>query len=238
MRKPLILDLCGGTGAWSRPYKEAGYDVQLITLPAYDVAQVEFDQYSIEFKELLSPNPYSTTCVLYEDLCGILAAPPCTEFSVAKGARPRDLSFGMAPVKSCMRIIWEVQKHTALDFWALENPRGLLRRFLGIPHYTFEQWQFGGNKCKATDIWGYFKKPTPTVKEFPSDPGDDDRTRTHAADWTLCDYPPEYVDYMNQFKGDAKRAAARAITPAGFAKAFFRANRPRNRERSNNAERS
>lgn len=29
----IILDLCGGTGAWSRPYKEAGYDVRLITLP-------------------------------------------------------------------------------------------------------------------------------------------------------------------------------------------------------------
>lgn len=29
----IILDLCGGTGSWSRPYKEAGYDVRIITLP-------------------------------------------------------------------------------------------------------------------------------------------------------------------------------------------------------------
>ena len=33
----IILDLCGGTGAWSRPYREAGYDVRVITLPEYDV---------------------------------------------------------------------------------------------------------------------------------------------------------------------------------------------------------
>lgn len=33
----IILDLCGGSGSWSRPYKEAGYDVRLITLPDYDV---------------------------------------------------------------------------------------------------------------------------------------------------------------------------------------------------------
>lgn len=33
----IILDLCGGTGSWSKPYKEAGYDVRLITLPEYDV---------------------------------------------------------------------------------------------------------------------------------------------------------------------------------------------------------
>jgi ubiquinone/menaquinone biosynthesis C-methylase UbiE len=29
----IILDLCGGTGSWSEPYKQAGYDVRLITLP-------------------------------------------------------------------------------------------------------------------------------------------------------------------------------------------------------------
>ena len=33
----IILDLCGGTGSWSRPYMEAGYDVRIITLPDYDV---------------------------------------------------------------------------------------------------------------------------------------------------------------------------------------------------------
>lgn len=33
----IILDLCGGTGSWSKPYREAGYDVRLITLPHYDL---------------------------------------------------------------------------------------------------------------------------------------------------------------------------------------------------------
>ena len=33
----IILDLCGGTGAWSEPYREAGYDVRVITLPDFDV---------------------------------------------------------------------------------------------------------------------------------------------------------------------------------------------------------
>jgi hypothetical protein len=30
-----ILDLCGGTGAWSQPYREAGYDVEIVD-PAHD----------------------------------------------------------------------------------------------------------------------------------------------------------------------------------------------------------
>lgn len=33
----IILDLCGGTGSWSKPYQEAEYDVRIITLPDYDV---------------------------------------------------------------------------------------------------------------------------------------------------------------------------------------------------------
>lgn len=35
--KKIILDLCGGSGSWSRPYVEGGYDVRNITLPDYDV---------------------------------------------------------------------------------------------------------------------------------------------------------------------------------------------------------
>lgn len=37
MSDKVILDLCGGTGAWSKPYKEAGYDVRVITLPKHDI---------------------------------------------------------------------------------------------------------------------------------------------------------------------------------------------------------
>jgi len=54
MIKRMILDLCGGTGAWSRPYKEAGYNVLNITLPEHDV-------------RLYKPP---------ENVYGILAAPP------------------------------------------------------------------------------------------------------------------------------------------------------------------
>ena len=60
----IILDLCGGTGAWSRNYKDAGYDVRLVTLPEHDV-------------RLYQPP---------DNVYGILAAPPCTHFAVS-GAR-------------------------------------------------------------------------------------------------------------------------------------------------------
>lgn len=50
----IILDLCGGTGSWSRYYSLAGYDVRNITLPDFDVLTYE------------PP----------ENVYGILAAPP------------------------------------------------------------------------------------------------------------------------------------------------------------------
>jgi hypothetical protein len=226
----VILDLCGGTGAWSKPYKDAGHDVKLCTLPEVDVTHIYFgrDQYGNVDDDYIC----ITACnkpvqyIYIPDIYGILAAPPCTEFSIAKGDKPRDKKKGMETVEACMKIIWEVEKRTTLKFWALENPRGLLRRFLGIPKYTFEQWQFGTNRRKATDIWGYFRIPTPTVSVKPEGlTVRDCKSRVHATDWAVVDYPEEYTDYINQFKGDAKRAAARAITPAGFAEAFYRANK-------------
>lgn len=193
----IILDLCGGTGAWSLPYKEAGYDVRLITLPDNDVCTYE-------------PS---------ENVYGILAAPPCTEFSLAKGGRPRDFAAGVEVMSACLKITWECRQRNKLAFWALENPVGFMRQFLGRPHFTYEHWQYGDMQIKPTDIWGYFKEPIPTVKERPGlltimYPNG----RTQGRGWASPKAPPEYAGM------GLDRAAIRAITPAGFARAFFKAN--------------
>jgi hypothetical protein len=194
----IILDLCGGTGAWSRPYRDAGYDVRVITLPEHDV-------------RLYTPP---------DNVYGILAAPPCTEFSLAKGSRPRDLESAMEIVDACLKIIFRCRIDGSLKFWAMENPVGLLRQFLGKPAFTFQQWQFGDMQIKPTDLWGYFKNPRPTVKERPADltrlyPNG----RRNGRGWSKPECPEEYRHL------GLSRAEIRAITPAGFAKAFFDANR-------------
>jgi len=200
MAKKIILDLCGGTGSWSKPYKKARYDVRLITLPEYDVRTYE------------PP----------ENVYGILAAPPCTEFSLAKNGchRKRDFSVGMEIVQRIMEIIWQCRLQGTLKFWALENPTGYLRQFLGRPCFTFEQWQFGENRVKKTDIWGYFNNPTSLIKKRPADMmrRNPCNNRTNSIDLSIPKCPPEY----KHLKLD--RAALRAITPPGFAKAFFKAN--------------
>lgn len=111
----IILDLCGGTGSWSKPYKDNGYDVRIITLPDNDVRNYEPPK-----------NVY-----------GILAAPPCDQFSFAKTTgKARDLKDAWSIVRACLDIIAKCNhitnpyaKTTTLKFWCLENPHGLLKRF-------------------------------------------------------------------------------------------------------------
>ncbi len=192
MENNIILDLCGGTGAWSKPYKDAGYKVINVTLPEFDVRTF---------------NPP-------ENVYGILAAPPCTMFSLARtrAKKPRDFQEGMEIVKACLNIIWKCRYKNKLKFWALENPTGYLRQFLGKPIFTFHPSDFGELYTKRTDLWGYFKEP----KKIPVILNADEKHRSKINNRKL----PSISDFTG-----SKQASRRAITPAKFAQAFFEANK-------------
>jgi len=197
MQSKVILDLCGGTGSWSKPYKDSGYDVRNITLPEYDVCTYQ------------PP----------ENVYGILAAPPCTMFSLARTRAKKERCFkeGMKAVKACLNIIWECRekprykKDGCLQFWALENPMGFLRQFLGHPYFTFDPCDFGANYTKKTDLWGYFNIPKKTQREL----SEDEKQR--------CKINNRKLPSISDITG-SKQSARRAITPTGFAMAFFKAN--------------
>ena len=130
--------MCGGTGSWSKFYKEAGFTVHNITLPEFNVADYWLANGGsvIRFRRINKKmDGMSFLEVPVENIYGIFAAPPCTQFSIARTRAkiPRDLDGGMATVMACLRIIWHVQAQQGgkLVFWALENPVGLLRRFFG-----------------------------------------------------------------------------------------------------------
>lgn len=175
----LILDLCGGQGAWSQPYRDAGYCVDVI-----DVAWVVQQDVRRRF--------YTRAPVH-----GILAAPPCTVFSFARNRHePTDQEYlaALAVVDACLRII-AIQRPV---WWALENPRNKLRRYLGPPRLEFYQWEYGDAGHKPTCIWGTFTPP-------PKQP----RPRTKPSTWRTA---------------QANASPRDAITPAGFARAFFTVN--------------
>lgn len=193
----IILDLCGGTGEWSKPYREAGYDVRVITLPEHDVLTYE------------PP----------EDVYGILAAPTCTMFSLARttAKTPRDFDEGMELVEACLRIIWQCRKQGTLKFWALENPMGLLRQFLGRPPLTFTPSDYGDSHTKRTDLWGFYNEP----RKKPVKLTEEQIKRMSINNRELPQLPADYV--LPQ--GFSRQAARRSMTPPGFAQAFFKANK-------------
>jgi hypothetical protein len=183
----IILDLCGGTGAWSEEYKKAGYDVRLITLP---------DQNVIDY---IPP----------KNVHGILAAPPCEMFSIARqtASTPRDFIKAMNPVNACIRIAYTLKP----VFFALENPSfGKLIHWIGKPNYVFHPWYFGDARTKSTGLWGYFNHP---------------KTQFNNIRDVMTDEQIELSKRNSLYlEGNGSWKERRSITPPGFAKAFFEAN--------------
>ncbi len=151
---------------------------------------------------------------------GILAAPPCTAFSMMRNfwggldnhpdgidAAKKRTQQGLEIVSACCRIILTCSP----TFWGIENPKGYLRNWLGNPAYTFDPWYFGDNYQKKTDIWGKFNRPTRTVTSKPGKM----LKFAHQLSKDIC--PKSY--------GKLNRQERRAITPPGFAQAFFEANK-------------
>lgn len=193
----IILDLFGGTGSWSKPYKDAGYDVRLITLPMHDV------------KSYQPP----------KNVYGILAAPPCTMFSLARttAKTPRDLNEGMSNVYAALKIVWQCRMEGSLKFWALENPVGYLRQFLGKPPLTWQPCDYGEPHTKKTDLWGYYNMPAKKPVKMTAE----QIQRCSVNNRELPDLP----EWYKEINPESPQAARRAMTPEGFAKAFFRSNK-------------
>ena len=136
----VILDLCGGSGAWSKPYDEAGYYVQIMDLEdGQDVRLLE------------KPN---------FEVYGILAAPDCTHLA-GSGARwwaekgDDALLEALSLVDACLRLIHICKP----QFWALENPVGRLTKYLGEPRHYFDPCDYGDPYTKKTGLWGEFNIP-------------------------------------------------------------------------------
>lgn len=132
---------------------------------------------------------------------GILCAPPCEHLASAGASWWRTkgeeaLLEGLATVDACLRAVVVHQP----QWWVLENPVGRLSHYLGKAVMIFHPWQYGDPWTKRTCLWGEFTVPTPS--------------------------PVEPVDnrLITNMPGTKDRQQRRAITPPGFARAFFEAN--------------
>lgn len=136
----IIYDLCGGTGSWSLPYKQAGFEVRIIDMNKGG-----------DVRLLHKPN-----CGVF----GVLAAPPCTDLA-GSGARwwkekgKSALLNALAVVDACLRIVMVTEP----VFWALEQPVGRLVKYIGKPVMYFNPCDYGDPYTKKTALWGKFNIP-------------------------------------------------------------------------------
>ena len=230
----VLLSLFDYTGAWSRPFEEAGWTVVQVDLKhGHDVHAFTARGLYADFQG-------------YESIDGILAAPPCTDFACS-GAAHFAAKDADGRTSASVRLVYQALRTVELfkpDFWALENPIGRLPRLvpeLGARSLVFDPCDFAGYTdpsaddldrldslrgvvergerlsaesvelvkhvgayTKRTVLWGRFKAPTP-----------------HRIEPVRCTAQGSWLQALG---GSSERTKAeRSVTPAGFARAFCEA---------------
>lgn len=162
-RRRTVLDLCGGTGAWSSPWRTLGYEVYVVDNDPNH--EPEFCMSVQNFSRLLQAGD-----IYLPPVDVVLAAPPCTHFSNAsagfwtvydqQGVTEQSLS----TVRTCLELV----DRLAPRVWALENPRGRLATLINKrPAWSFQPYFYGDPWKKTTFIWGNARRPPPTKMVTP-----------------------------------------------------------------------
>lgn len=212
----VILSLCDLTGTWSKPYKDRGYKVIQVDL------QTNKDQ---DIRLLQVGGTKGSSLGTWEpgEVHGIIAQPPCTDFTVA-GARwwaakgPEKLLFSLSLVDACLRAVAVYRP----AWWVLENPVGRLKSYLGKPRAIFHPWHYAGYReqpgetvprtdryTKQTCLWGNFTMP---------------ERKALAPVLGTPEQPAQGSSWIHRLGPSDDRANLRSMSPEGFSLAFCLAN--------------
>ncbi len=238
-----LLSLFDYTGTWSKPFEDAGWNV------------IRWDIQLDEFMDINLLEDAEMVLNMFENVDGILAAAPCTDFA-SSGARWFKAKDEAGQTEESMEIVRQVMRLVDLFeptdpdyegtwFWVIENPVGRLNTLfpdLPKPRY-FQPYEYAGylnvtpaqkrkldkirekdgknvtaaeadlildtnTYTKKTGLWGEFNMPK--KKPIPPVPG--------SAQGSV----------MQRFGGcSIETKNVRSMTPEGFAKAFYQANKNR-----------
>ena len=204
--KKIILHLCADIGSDSYPY------------------QLDKDYEVIKVGKDIGVENYTPPKNVY----GVIANPPCTEFSTARSnGKARLKEDGMFLVEHCLRIINECTP----KFWVIENPaRGVLKDYLGEPAYKYEPWYFGSPWTKQTALWGNFNMPDKLFTNWEDVPKLEglyirpSRPKPSLAFMhkSHIKFIPEFEPFIEFVKDDM---SFRSLCSQKFARAFFEVNK-------------
>ena len=186
-----IISLFDASGEWSKPWSEAGYNV-----------------WTFDIQDGQDINDFSAEYLLNEgfgdlDIWGILAAPPCTDFS-SSGAQfwaKKDANGQTELSNELVRQTLRTVEFLQPKIWAMENPIGRIAKLNNLPpaQLSFDPNFYGDPYTKRTLLWGNFENNLPMA-------------------------PVEATEGSRIIKLSGKDKYTRSLTPEGFAYAFFMAN--------------
>lgn len=237
---PTLLSLFDYSGEWSRPYYDHGWTVH---------------QWDIKLDEFMDVNRIETAEIaldLFEDVDGILAAPPCTEFTVSC-AQYWNMKDQDGRTAAAVQLVSQVQKladlFTPTDpdydlpfFWVAENPVGRLPKLipsLGRPWY-FHPSDFAGwlnpsrahlarlDKIRLKKGDGVTKEEAQFVVDMNAYTkktglwGEFKRPVKKPIEPVRCSLQGSFTQRLGGKSEKTKEE--RSVTPGGFALAFFDAN--------------
>lgn len=189
-----ILSLFDLSGEWSKPWREAGYNVLTFDIQSGQDIMDFCVEYFVE--------NYDIT-----EVYGILAACPCTDFAVS-GARHFAGKDADGRTEASKDLVFQTLRtidYFRPAFWALENPVGRIESLTGLPkaRLIFEPHHFGETYTKKTLLWGKFNANLPTANVDP------------------VEGSKMWAKYGGKSQATKN---ARSVTPEGFSYAFFMAN--------------
>jgi len=150
--RPIIVDFFSGLGGFSSGFHGPGDN------------GVEWEVVTVELEERFEPTVCIDIMALLPDQLPfrpelLVASPPCQAFShLALWKYWKDQRPSYAAVKSIglvAKTFWLIER-VQPTFWVVENPRGYLRKVIGLP--TTTQWwgSWGKPYPKPTDLWAKF----------------------------------------------------------------------------------
>lgn len=187
----VVLSLFDTSGEWSQPWVDAGYQVH-----RFDIQDgMDINDFSVE---------YLTEKLGIERADIIIAAPPCTDFSIsgAHAWKKKDADGRTEASVDLVRQTLATVEFFKPSSWAMENPVGRIQKLTGLPKaaMSFQPNNFGDPYTKRTLLWGDFNTELPLANVEPVD-GSKMTTKLSGRD--------KYE---------------RSLTPKGFAYSFFMAN--------------
>lgn len=148
-----VLDLFSGLEGFSQAFKERGHEVVTVDIEERFKPMIVADIMNLTQKDFEKYGQFDV----------ILASPPCDCFSVASVYRhwnPNGTAKSDKEIEAMNLVLHTMSLIQSLRprFWVMENPMGMLRKIIGMPHYHISQCQCGRSIMKPTDLWGRLPK--------------------------------------------------------------------------------